>query len=592
MWSTETIRQGMDTEINALYVAKEKAWQSYKGRTATAETPSHAFVASPGVTLSYLGVTTDDFLKAEYVSVAEGKFNKPAGEIFKRLQAGAEQDGINLVSRLRSGAIYGAGPYQNKQLSNWKKKGQLDLMVANAFSLYRTPEWEEIRPRLLSVIEDEYETARNVLGRVTDKDTADYYIIAGKPPDTGVGYHRFWKDRAALADALAKGQAQHVLEHDMEVALEGQLAIWNKWPYQSVRVEGFLGWSGSYNVSRSDADVTAVSVSPDGTVRMEISAKTRMANISPISWSSNAHAIPRNEQQQKMAANNSAGYILPGTKDVLANVFLYPPVTATFAHECSRIAIDADWGYSWPPPLLAGDEKNWSLSLPKELYKSGADAMIGLGSYMVGVGNIINPEWASGRPGTRRGYQIFCDALVSTFLRKYAVNFTAASMGDDQVIIVDPTDVPTILRSVLAPYLRLKGSDRNWTFRWGKTMRWISPDEVEIFTMPRLIKTSTTASVLAKGTLTADMLNFRIGETKALPLQEEALASAAKTWELAPDVFYMRGDPQELSQRIISSEYQSALEDAILKGAIDMHTSLFLGGGASYKDEIEQEVDA
>jgi hypothetical protein len=588
MYTVRPLDQGVEMMTNELFQVRDKAWKELEGRTCTAEVPSHAFCAPPGVKISYLGPTSMDLLKAKCKSVAVGTLNPPAQAIYDRMEKAANEDGIDWVSRQRSGAPYYAGPYANKQLANWMKRGQKELMMTQANSLYRTPRWQEQKAVFLDVIADEFDSALRILDLIQDRETAEYYVIGNKPETTGVGYAHLWRDRRALADAFVHDpeSTKHILRHDLLVAKEGQLKLWDLWPFKSVEVSGFIGYQGSYHVSRSDVDV--VGLRREGSrLTVELESMVRAANIGVASWASNANAIPRQEQQAKMRATTPAMYIPPMTKEVLRAVYKYPPITAPFACQADGVCIDADWGFSWPPPKVVGSDDNWTFTRPKELYKSGADAMIGFGSFTRGCTGVITPEWSSGRPATRRGYICLADRMISSWCTDNSVEIEAMSNGDDQAINAAVEDVPLIMNSELGPYLRTKGSDKNWTFRWGKTVRFLSPDELEVVTLPRIVKTVTTANALASGAITDDLLTLRMGEGKLYPLSLEACESAARTWEVAPDVFYMRGSPKDISDKLVSSSYQDALKDAIIRGAIDQNTSLYIG---DVTDSMEKEM--
>lgn len=571
MFRTLPVRDSMRLIANEHLAFRQMEWAKSKGKQNTMEPPSAAFVN--GVDVTYLGPTSLDIVKMTSESTFSFTWNPPAAAVVRKIEDLYKAQHVDFAARARSGAPYAAGPYANKQLKNWSRGPWRDVIYKQAFEIYRSSLWQEkVKPRLLEAFDEESKHALDSLAAI--QGDAEAYLLAGKSGETGVGYNRLWRNRLALARAIDRGEAQHVLEHDIELFRDGQQAIWDAWPYKGTIVEGYLGYTGSSAVSRSDVDVT--SVRHDGPkATWVVEASVRAANITPISWSSTKALSPRQQMRETLARYCPLGYYRPMTKDVF-NVFLYPPVTCSFIDETDRVIIDADWGFQYPAPRVETHGSSWSYVQPKEEEKSGADGFIGQGCGNRGVTRWITPEYSSGRPYTRVGYELFADTLVSLELSRAGVRFRAASNGDDQAIDVATVDVPAVYDTPLPPYLRTKGSDGNVVFRWGKECVYTSPDHVAIFNIPRPIKTMTSANLALKVGHTVDM-SITMGQTRFLEVNEEAARSAAKTWELSPDVFYMEGDPKDLVRAMQSSQYQSALKDAILAGAIDQHVATYLG---------------
>lgn len=570
------VRDGMKKIADEHLALRRLEWAKFKGVRNTMEPPSSAFVDS--VEVSYLGPTSLDIVEMTSESVFSFSWNPPSRRIVDKIAALYRDQKVDFAGRARSGAPYAAGPYANKQLKNWARPRWRETIFKHAFAIYRSELWqEEIKPLLLQAFEQESNNALDALAAI--QGDAETYLLAGKSGETGVGYNRLWRNRLALARAIDRGEAQHVLEHDIELFRDGQQTIWEHWPFKGTIISGYLGYTGSSAVSRSDVDVT--NVHDDGAkVTWTVEASVRAANITPISWSSTKALSPRRKMMDTLSRHCPLGYYKPMTKDVF-NVFLHPPVTASFADQCDRLIIDADWGFQWPAPSVEQHGRTWSYVQPREEEKSGADGFIGQGCGNRGVTRWITPEYSSGRPYTRVGYQFFADTLVSRVLAQAGIRFNAASNGDDQAIDVAYDDVPAVYDTVLPPYLRTKGSDGNVVFRWGKECVFTSPDHVAIFNIPRPIKTMTSANLALKTGRTVDM-NIDMGATKLLQVSEESARAASRTWEVSPDVFYMEGEPKDLVRAMQSSQFQSSLKDAILRGAIDEHVATFLG-------EIDQE---
>lgn len=580
MISSQPIDQAIRTLVHEQYSYRNKQWMQFKGRTAQLEPPSAAFVNS--VNLTYVGPSDMDFLKARALSDVEFEWNPPAREIVGRIEALFAKNNVDFAAQARAGGAYYAGPYANKQLMNWMKPGQQEALVNYAFGIYRSSWWQEHgKQRLLETLWEESERALNALAYM--QGDAEHYLLAGKSPETGVGYNKLFRNRGALARAIDRGEAQHVLEHDIRLFQETQQEIWERWPYYGTIASGFLGYTGSPSVSRSDVDVTSVTkIGSRNIWRLE--AMVRAANITPISAFSTKAIIPRAKARELLARHCPFGYFQPMTKKVF-DVFLHPPVTASFADECDWLTIDADWGFTWPAPHVEVHGSGWNYVMPKEQFKSGADGFIGLGSGTRGAGGWVTPEWSSGRPATRIGYEDFVDNVISHTFTELGIPFNGASNGDDQALIVRHDDVPAIYDTALPPYLRTKGSQGNVVFRWGKHCVFDSPDYVHIFNIPRPIKTITSANYALKGGDPSQMIS-KIGQQRTLEVSEQAALSAARTWEVTPEVFYMEGDPKDIVTTMQSGKYQEALKDAIIAGAVDEHISTYLGDDIDWDDEL------
>lgn len=578
MYDQRPIRDAVRYLVDQHAAFRRVEWAKMKGKRANMEPPSAAFVNDVEVT--YLGPSSLDLMKAKAISEFTFEWNPPSKVIVDKIERLFKENNVDFASRARSGAPYWAGPYANKQISNWTKPGQQDALVRHAFSIYRAEWWqEEGKPRLLQTLWDESQRALDALTYM--QGSAEDYLLAGKSPETGVGYNKLYRNRLALARAIDRGDAQHVLEHDIELFRDGQQEIWDKWPFYGTIVRGYLGYTGSSAVSRSDVDVT--SVRKDGNkYTWTVEAAVRGANITPISFASTKAIVPRQKMAEILAAHCPFGYMRPMTREVM-DVFLYPPVTATFADQCDYVTLDADWGFCWPPPRVEVHGSSWTYVLPKEEFKSGADGFIGLGSGNQGATGWITPEWSSGRPATRVGYEDFVDNNVSHYLSQAGIRFRAASNGDDQAIQVRYDDVPAVYDTILPPYLRTKGSQGNVVFRWGKECVFTSPDHVAVFNIPRPVKTMTSANLAMKAG-PVDM-NIEMGQTRMLEVQYDAAKAAARTWEVAPEVFFIEGDPKEIVRTFKSSAYQECIHDAILAGAVDQHVATYMGDV-----DLEEEI--
>lgn len=569
--TTGGIRQMYDASVEAYARPRREAFAGWRQKRATLEPVSAAFAEQAEVT--YLGDNGQPWPKVSAVSEVTFRFNQPANEIFRRIEALVGDP----LPFMRGGGPYYAGPYANKQVKNWTKPGHKDLIIEDAFELYRLPLWqEELKPKLLTLLG--LETKYALDGLALAQTDPEYYIIADKPPSTGTGY-RGIRTRKDAAAAIARGSMVSLFEHDLNTWGEGQQAIWQGWPQQGTWISGFIGYKGTVAGSRSDVDITSYRRNPDGTITLGMEAETRGVNITPVSLFATKHTFTKQQMGDLLVRWEAPGYTARPT-DVLAHVFEAPPCTCTF--ETDVVNIGGDFGYTYPAPYTEGQDSKWHLVMPKEVDKSGADGFIGQGCGTLGCTGIFTPEWSSGRFFTRVGYEIFCDHNVAGHLRSLRVPIKfACSLGDDQNVVVRYEDFPYVINSRLGKHLRLKGSMGNTEFRYGKQCVWDGPDHVYVFNMPRAIKTVTSAARAS-----TEVAALLAGETATLSALPHAIEAAAKTWEIAPDVFFMEGSPKEIGKRILSRDYQNMLQDAILAGAVDQHVATYVG--RDLDEELEQ----
>lgn len=560
----------IDASVEAYARPRRQEFNSWHPKRVTLEPVSAAFAEM--ATVTYLGETDSKYPDAAAMSEINFRFNPAADAVFRKVE-GVLGDPVPFM---RGGGPYFAGPYANKQVKNWLKPGHKTLMIDDAFAIYRTPLWQEgLKQRFLDLLNLEVKYALD--GLVMAQTDPEYYIIADKPPSTGTGY-RGIRTRKDAAAAIARGHMIPVFEHDLEVWREGQQIIWDKWPYEGVWISGFIGFKGTIAGSRSDADVLALRREPDGSYTMQVETNTRGVNIAPVSLFATKHTFSKQAMNDLLVRNEAPGYTADPRR-VIEHVFEAPPCTCDF--ETDLVNVGGDYGYTTPPPYTEGPDDDWHLVMPKEVDKSGADGFIGLGSGSLGCTNTFVPEWSSGRFFTRVGYQVLCDHMVAAVMRQIRVPIKfACSLGDDQNIVVRKQDFPYVIGSVLGKHLRLKGSVGNTEFRYGKQCVWTSADHMYVFNMPRAIKSVTSAARAS-----SEVASLLQGETAVLKALPEAVEAAAKTWEIAPDVFFMEGSPKEIGRRILSRQYQEMLQDAILAGAVDRHVATYVDKDLS--DELD-----
>lgn len=568
--TTGTISAMYDASVEAYARPRRMAYAGFSPKRATLEPVSAAFADSAEVT--FLGETGGAWPDVAAASEVRFRFNPPADAIFKKI----EQLVGDPLPFMRGGGPYFAGAFANKQVKNWTKPGHKALILEDAFELFRAPAWQErLKPKLLTLLELETKLALD--GLALAQTDPEYYIIADKPPSTGTGYKglRTRKDAAA---AIARGQMISMFEHDLNTWCEGQQEIWSRWPFEGVWISGFIGFKGTIAGSRSDVDITSYRRDPDGSIVLGLEAMTRGVNITPVSLFATKHTFTKRQMTDLLMRWEAPGYTADPAR-VLEHVFEAPPITCDF--ETDVVNIGGDFGYTYPAPTIEGPDDDWHLVMPKEIDKSGADGFIGQGCGTIGCTGIFTPEWSSGRFFTRAGYMVFCDHNISDALSRMRIKPRfACSLGDDQNIVVRYEDAPYVINSPLGKYLRLKGSVGNTEFRYGKQCVWDGPDHVYVFNMPRPIKTVTSAARAV-----TDVTSLLAGESTQLHALEHSIESAAKTWEVAPDVFFMEGAPKEIGRRILSRQYQEMLADAILAGAIDRHVATYVGR------DLDSELD-
>jgi hypothetical protein len=561
-----SIEDGYRWVADQVLAPRQEAWQKlgHNGYPAQVEPVSAPFVESAKVT--YSGPTSGDLLKAAARAEVEATITPLATRIFDWVEEKRRQEGYEVLDLLRSGGVYYAGAYANKQPSQWCNPTWRALMLEHGLVYFMMPEFQEVREEIARLYESAVPRIASVLDRITDKESSEYYIIASKPPNTGVGLVGI-RDRQALARFLAKPANHDVILRDVEVYAKGRAEMVRSYPEKATIIEGYTLYKGSLSVSRSDADVVAFK-RQGNRVTETIDSKVRMAGISITSPFSNSHAFTRDEQRALYQKISPSSYAPTMSRDAVRHVYELPPVTFKGACELDRVTIDADFGFRWPPPAVEERGNKWHLQDTKEIIKSGADGMVYHGCAHRGATGFILPEKLSGDMFTMSDYTLSINKPIALYAAKRAWHLKGVSIGDDQALSVNADEVPEVLNSPLGPYLRTKGSQGNWVFRHGSYLHFDSPDHAQRFVIPRILKTQTTANVIAKGGNPLDYI-LKPGQSRIYGVSREAQEAVAATLKAAPEVFFMEGNPKEFGDRILRHDFQSAVKDAIFAGVVD-----------------------
>lgn len=560
------IADGYQWVADQVLAPRQEAWRKLaaQGYPAQVEPVSAPFVQSAKV--RYLGPTAGNFLKAAARAEVQATISPLAERIFDWVERKRAEDGYEVLDILRSGGVYYAGPYQNKQPAQWSNPTWRAIMLEHGLLYFSMPEFQQERARLADLYRSAVPRIAGVLDRITDQESAEYYIVASKPRSTGVGLVGI-RDRGALAQYLKRQENHDVILRDVEVYSEGRAQMVLDYPDKATIIEGYTLYKGSLSVSRSDADVIAFR-RQGNTVYETIDSKVRMAGISITSPFSNSHAFTRDDQRSLYARISPASYDPTMSREAVRHVYDLPPVTFKGASELDRVTIDADFGFRWPPPQVEVHGERWSIQEPKEIIKSGADGMVYHGCAHKGATGFVIPEKLSGDMFTMSDYTISINRPIAAYAARRGWHLHGVSIGDDQALSVNASEVPDVLNSPLGPYLRTKGSQGNWVFRYGVYLHFDSPDHAQRFVIPRILKTQTTANVIAKGGNPLDYI-LKPGESHIYGVSKEAQEAVAATLKAAPEVFFMEGDPKEFGDRILRHDFQSAVKDAIFAGVVD-----------------------
>lgn len=564
------LREGIRIMLTYKEDALRSTWDKFHGVRATISAPSAAWVNQ--VEWKHIGPSSQDPVKAKCISESTFKFSPRAQQLFDKWRDKAASSGIALTDVLRGGGCYYAGPYQNKQIRQWRKN--IDVLSTKGTDLYRSDLFRvNVRPLLVRLIEEEHDQALQIMERARAEPEL---AIGNKSPDTGTGLLRPLQNRGQLREAFRQPgsglfrDALASLRRDILRSREAQVAMYESWPDSVVHVSGFEIWAGLAGGSRDDSSVSEVTRLPDGTYVWRWEADVRAVNTLPHSWASNSLAAPSRFQHQEMSRYLAQGYSHPMDYDRWVDGLVVPPCTASFVGPDDKVAIDMDWGVSIPSPsaLISGDRL--VVNIPKAEFNSGADQLIGVGNASIGVRGTVTPEMSSGRAATRRQYQVTVDHVISNVLREQHINFSGLSNGDDQCLLVYGNDVPQILES-LAPHTKMKGSRGNWVFRGGRQVAFDNHDHVMVGILPRPTKTSTSAKALDSLGIEKGDLYLGIGDQRLFEVSQLAAAAVEEQWGIAPAVFFAEGTPAEVATQLKSPATRAALPALAEIGILDMH---------------------
>jgi len=574
MIRTYQLREGIKIMLAYKETRLRSEWARFRGDRATIAAPSAAWTKD--VKWTHLGPSSQDPISAKCISEAAFVFKPRAQSIFDTWMSLAEKSGVEKTSLLRGGGCYYAGPYQNKQIKQWRKN--VDMLATKGTDQYRKEIYTvTVRPMLLKVLAEEHEMALKIFEMAMSDPE---YAIGNKSPDTGTGLKAPIDKRGRLVEAFqTRNPVLASLKHDMELSNEIQQQMYGTWPEQAVHGSGFIVYAGLPGGSRDDSSVSQVTKLADGSYVWRWESDVRAVSTLPISWASNNKAMPQKYQREQLMRYKPPSYAHPMDYDTWLSMMVIPPCTANFNTGEDQVAVDMDWGMALPSPSAIVTKDRLLVTVPTEEYKSGADQLIGVGCCTTSATGFITPEMSSGRPATRRQYQASVDWMVEMLLKEKGLAFRGISNGDDQLLSMKGANVPLALEQ-LAPHTRMKGSKGNWVFRGGKQLYFDSPDHMYAGIMPRPTKTATTAQILKKLGVEASELSLRKDESRLFQVSEEAANAVETQWGVAPSVFFIEGKPREVEQTLRSPAAKKAVQDLIEIGIIDLH--------GMYFDEVEQ----
>lgn len=559
------LREGIKIMLAYKEARLRAEWARFMGEIATVSAPSAAWTT--GLTWKHIGPSSYDPINAKCISECAFHFSDRAEQIFSKWMSLAERSGINKTSILRGGGCYYAGPYQNKQIKQWRKN--VDMLATKGTDKYRTDLYRvNIRPFMVKVIEEEHDMALRIFEMAKAE---PLYAIGNKDPDTGTGLDRPIDKRGRLVEAFRTNHPILAsLKADIELSKEIQMTMYENWPDQAIHGNGFLTYIGLAGGSRDDSSVSDITKLPDGSYVWRWESDVRPVSTLPHSWASNSKAMPGRYQYDQLTRFKPPSYAHPMDYDKWVDAMVVPPCTASFVTPDDQVAIDMDWGMAIPSPSATLTKDRLVVSVPTEDYKSGADQLIGVGCCMMTANGFVTPEMSSGRPATRRQYQVSVDWQVELLCKEKGVSFSGRSNGDDQCLIVRGNNVPTVLET-LAPHSRMKGSKGNWVFRGGRQLFFESQDRVHAGIMPRPSKTATSAHMLKSLGIPKKDLQLKRGEQRPFLISQQAAESVEIQWRVAPAVFYVEGTPSEVAAQLKSPKTKKAIEELAEIGILDVH---------------------
>lgn len=493
------------------------------GYNVTPEPPSALFVSAAEV--KFVGINDAyDPLKASVETRVQAEWRPEAVQMMKKLEAAK----VDFKAVARTGAPY--MQYPVKKISRWVKQER--SLIEETHQLWTLPWWEHFgRPKFIEMLTRFSELTQQNIQTLRAQPEL---LLVGKPEGTGTGWDFPADTRLAMSrnfDARSDMYASVTKQYydDMISAIE-------VWPEHDSLITLGGGYKGIAGGVRSDGDVTGWY----GT-QQTLSSSTREVGNDPSSAFHGPGLNDRATRNALMEFTYSDIHMPQNDTESYIKALTTPPASIDGEPD-DMVLLSADFGYVAPAPTAT----DRTLTIPDPKINFGADN-ISLAGIMLrtGPGKTI-AMLKSGTPYTMAHYNILFGEALSYYAHENSLHIEFLQVGDDAHMIMPRDEVPVLLSTPLAPYLKLKGMHDDTVFILGHQVVHRPGGRLVSYVVPRILKSQTSARQNAGDFPTS----IEPGETQRYTIDDEVSASIANYYRVYADLMYYEGDRLEYAARL------------------------------------------
>lgn len=566
MWQRKPLR---DALLQYQQSEARRLWAIYEQETAYNNEPPTVGQSVGPVAVEVTG-TSGKLEKYSVQSRITGVLNHRSSQIFERWMQVADLAGVPLHTLMRSG-----GPFSSV---NNKRFGNLENVLkaeANGWFLktYGRDSVFEMSGGHASLLARLDRLGKRACANWEKAQADPSLLLVAKQGSTGTGYTRpDYSPVENLARHIRRPGVVKMLQQRTEQFYDGLIALTETWPY-SGGVFGvdppFVGISGG---SRSDVDVDDFTFNPrTGELDIRVTAGSRLVTSAPGSASSSKGLNNREAQHREMMTDAPSRICFPFEPVSYDVCFGAPVATASFMADgtCDMAVLSLDAGMTSGTHEATHTE--WGglrVTALEEQWKAGADQTVLVGCLM-STAKVLQSANFSGFEGTTLIYIDSHGRQVSHYLTSYSQAGRFYQLGDDLGISMEVDAIPRFL-SDFREVGRGKGMNGNFCFIAGKQTYWHSPDRVIIGSIPRLVKTISSANfddpMVPKSIRLSERQVFGVSQHR-----KEAGEIAEAILEEHPYLYFFEGSPKEYISLMKRQKVADAASQLIKLGVGSQH---------------------
>lgn len=558
MWLEEQIRNAPDAE---------KWYGKLQAEPISALFADHVTVTAGGV------VNANNPLEATVTSSVDITWNEHATAMLREL----EELRIPLQKLARTGGLY-QRRYANKRIRKWVKG--LYQLIHDAPLLWQSADWvnyiRELLVAMLEVYRDKTLENLEVL-RIHPE-----LVIGDKEPNTSTGWAEPLDTRGRMAENLP--MYVDTIRDICTQYYNDLIDAVRDWPSKDSLIYIGGNYRGITGGARSDVDVTQWIGD-----HQDHESQTREVGNDPSSAFHNKKLNPPEWQNALWKRFASEYHLLPQDPESYLLAMTTPPATMEGDPE-EKVLLSADFGWAQFTARLV----NGALQIVNEGISFGADGISLVGIFlrpMAGKKDIAMEK--SGTPFTMPHYLIMIGMPLAFWARSLNLttdDFQIMQVGDDLQILIKRKYLEPLL-TAFGHYLRVKGmtvvaDGPHIVFILGSYIAWESRDRITVFTMPRGVKSVSSAARIAKGEVPDGVEPHT---TYSLDVSAEAKEQSEIFWTQYPKAVLFTGSPAEYLEwgRVHFSEAKAA---AAKLGYSEWYLDFAQPSGRSVAREVSDEM--